>query len=99
MEASPTPPLPTDIPTLQGMVRELLATVAGLRKTIEALQHRIDGLTRRLYGKTSERVTDDTPAPTDPPAPTQTRSAGPPTGRRRGHGRRPLPGSPALTPP
>jgi transposase len=71
------------------MVRELLATIADLRKSVEAQQHRIDDLTRRLYGKKSERVTDDTPTPSDAPPPP---SAVPdrPT-RRRGHGRRPLP--------
>jgi hypothetical protein len=73
MEAPPASPLPSDITTLQAMVRELLATVADLRKTVEAQQHRIDALTRRLYGKKSERATGDTPEPagakTPPPAP------------------------------
>src|SRR6187402_3242083 len=89
MAPPPAPPLPTDVVTLQGMVRELLATVADLRKTVEGQQHRIDDLTRRLYGRKSERVTDDTPTPSDAPPPP---SAVPdrPT-RRRGHGRRPLP--------
>src|SRR5436309_478350 len=88
MEDPARAPLPTDVATLQGMVRELLATVADLRKTVAAQQHRIDGLTRRLYGKKSERVTGDTPAPGEvPPAATP---ADPPR-RRRGHGRRPLP--------
>ena len=32
MDAPPGLPLPTDVATLQGMVRELLATVADLRK-------------------------------------------------------------------
>src|SRR6476646_3327224 len=56
MEDRPSPPLPSDVATLQGMVRELLATVADLRKTVATQQHRIDDLTRRLYGKKSERV-------------------------------------------
>src|SRR5262245_47980292 len=90
MEDPPSPPLPTDVATLQGMVRELLATVADLRKTLGAQQHRIDDLTRRLYGKKSERVTGDNSAPGEaPPAATP---ADPPPRRRRGHGRRPLPG-------
>src|SRR4051812_47694832 len=87
MDAPASPPLPTDVATLQGMVRELLATVAELRKTVEAQQRRIDDLTRRLYGRKSERVTDDTPA-TEVPSPSPTTPTGPP---RRGHGRRPLP--------
>ncbi|WP_439628597.1 IS66 family transposase [Gemmata sp.] len=88
MEDPPSPPLPTDVATLQGMVRELLGTVADLRKTVEAQQLRINDLTRRLYGKKSERVTGENPAPGEVPP------AAPPTDppRRRGHGRRPLPG-------
>jgi transposase len=90
MDASHGPPLPSDVATLQGMVRELLATVADLRKTVEAQQHRIDDLARRLYGKKSERVADDTPAPATAPAPPPDAVPERPA-RRRGHGRRPLP--------
>ena len=92
---APTPEpvaLPDDVPTLQRMVRELLATVAELRRTVEAQQGRIDALTRRIYGRKSERVATepnapaatagDAPVPPDPPA---TAAA------RRGHGRRPRP--------
>lgn len=89
MEDQPAPPLPTDVATLQGRVRELLATVADLRKAVAAQQHRIDDLTRRLYGKRSERVAGDNPVPGEvPPA---APPADPPPRRRRGHGRRPLP--------
>src|SRR5262245_8225228 len=84
------PPLPADVATLQGMVRELLATVADLRRTVEAQQHRIDDLTRRLYGKKSERVTAPAQAPTGGP-PTPSAAAVDRPVRRRGHGRRPLP--------
>jgi transposase len=90
MEDSAAPPLPTDVSTLQAMVRELLATVAELRKTVEAQQHRIDDLARRLYGKKSERVTDDNPAPVDSPTPLRVPQHEQ-AARRRGHGRRPLP--------
>src|SRR5436305_7054299 len=90
MEDPPSPPLPNDVATFQGMVRELLATVADLRKTVEAQQHRIDDLTRRLYGKKSERVTGDTPEPAGAQTPLPSPSADQPA-RRRGHGRRPLP--------
>ena len=89
MEDPPSPLLPTDVATLQGMVRELLATVADLRKAVAAQQHRIDDLTRRLYGKKSERVTDGTPTPTPTPPPPAPLRETPPL--RRGHGRRPLP--------
>lgn len=91
MDAPPGPPLPTDVATLQGMVRELLATVADLRKAVEAQQHRIDDLTRRLYGKKSERVTGTPPSPAGSPTPPAATSADPPPRRRKGHGRRPLP--------
>ncbi len=90
MEDPPGPPLPIDVATLQGMVRELLATIADLRKTVAAQQHRIDDLTRRLYGKKSERVTGDDSSPGE--VPLAATPAGPLPRRRRGHGRRPLPG-------
>jgi transposase len=73
------------------MAVELLATVAELRKTVEAQQHRIDALTRRLYGRRSERVTEEAPAPAAPPTPPPSLPTDPPTRQRRGHGRRPLP--------
>jgi transposase len=85
------PPLPTDVATLQGMVRELLATVADLRATVDGQQRRIDDLARRLYGRKSERVTDDTPAPPASPLPPPGHPADQPTGRGRGHGRQPPP--------
>src|SRR5438045_564858 len=66
MDASHGPPLPSDVANLQGMVRELLATVADLRKAVEAQQHRTDDLTRQLYGRKSERVRDGTTAPLPP---------------------------------
>src|SRR5262245_18876246 len=89
MEDPPNQPLPTDVATLQGMVRELLATVTDLRRTVEAQQDRLDDLTRRLYGRKSERVAGDNSAPGEvPPA---APPADPTPRRRRGHGRRPLP--------
>src|SRR5262245_18194376 len=90
MEDAPGPPLPTDMTTLQGMVRELLVTIADLRKTVEAQQHRIDDLARRLYGRKSERVTGG-PAPPDPPPTPPTPPIDRSPRRRRGHGRRALP--------
>src|SRR4051812_45488652 len=90
MEDEPSPPLPTDVATLQGMVRALLATGAGRRKAAAAHQHRIDDLTRRRYGKKSGRgAGDDSPPGEVPPA---APPGDPPPRRRRGHGRRPLPG-------
>src|SRR5689334_8273992 len=91
MDVPLSPPLPTDVAVLQGMVRELLATVADLRKAVEAQQHRIDDLTRRLYGRRSERVTAHPPAPTGESTACPNPSAERLARRRRGHGRRPLP--------
>lgn len=62
MALTPTTPLPDDVPTLQALVRELLAEVATLRQTVARQQERIDALTRQLYGRSSERV-PPTPGP------------------------------------
>lgn len=88
------PPLPNDIATHQGMVRELLATVADLRSTVQVQRHRIDDLTRRPCGKKSERVTGDNSTPGDVPLLSVTLPSPPPR-RGRGRGRRPLPDHPA----
>lgn len=92
---APTPPVPTplpeDVPTLQALVRELLAEVATLRQTVARQQERIDALTRQLYGRSSERSTPR-PAPAPPPAPVPTTRPTPqPRPTNPGHGRQPLP--------
>ena len=54
-------PLPDDVPTLQRMVRELLATVAELRRTVEAQQapdRRADPATLRHEVRAGRRGTD-----------------------------------------
>jgi transposase len=91
MEESSSPPLPVDVTVLHGMVWELLATVADLRKTVEAQQRRIDDLTRRLYGRKSERLTDDDPAPEVAPSPPTAPAPEARPRQRPRHGRRPLP--------
>ncbi len=48
--------LPDDVATLQGMVRELLASLRQQQHDNEALRHRLDLLLRRLYGRRSERL-------------------------------------------
>jgi transposase len=61
---SPDSPLPDDVPTLQALVRQLLAEVARLREKLDAaLKHR--------FGRRSERGKAQTPKKTDPvkPAP------------------------------
>lgn len=83
--------LPDDVPTLQRMVRELLATVAELRRTVETQQVRVDELTRRIYGRKSERVATEPNTPATPAGDNPVSPDPPATPRRRGHGRRPLP--------
>jgi transposase/uncharacterized coiled-coil protein SlyX len=95
MDATPLPddpPLPTDVPTLQGMVRdltarnrflerrvvELEATVARLEATVAELQGKLDALLKQRFGRRSERR-KPTLRPSDTPP------------RRDEHGRSPLP--------
>jgi transposase len=81
-------PLPNDVPTLQQMVRELLATVAELRRTVAAQQVRIDELTRKVYGRKSEKDTLPIPATASDTALSPEPAPRP---QRKGHGRKPLP--------
>ena len=88
------PPLPTDVPTLQAMVRGLRAEnadlrtrVAGLETTVQELRAELAALKAQLgraqrhrFGRRSERT------PKTPPAPGET-----PAKRRHDHGRSPLP--------
>jgi transposase len=78
----PDAPLPSDVPTLQTLVRQLLAELARLRAENAALQGKLDQALKHRFGRRSERrrpkpkpAADD-----DPPAP-----------RRDLHGRTPLP--------
>jgi transposase len=96
------PPLPTDVPTLHAMIRELLDALRTAQHDRDGLQHRLDQLLRRLYGPKAERFDPKQPwllpelAAAEPAAPAATSAAAPeePTGskpRRQGHGRKPLP--------
>jgi transposase len=67
---SPDSPLPTDVPTLQALVRQLLAEVARLRADNAALQARLDQALKHRFGRRSERrprrsgpKADDEPSP------------------------------------
>lgn len=82
--------LPTDVPTLHTMVRELRQTVRTLEQTIvelraelAALQAKLDQALRRRFGRCSVR----TPKPV-PVVPTTDDTANP---ARHEHGRSPLP--------
>jgi transposase len=77
---APDAPLPTDVASLQAMVRELLAEVARLRAENAELKAKLDAATRHRFGRRSERK-KPAPAPTDPK----------PARRRDEHGRSALP--------
>ncbi|HYH63217.1 MAG TPA: IS66 family transposase, partial [Urbifossiella sp.] len=74
----PTAPLPTDVPTLQAMVRELLARNQQLEARVADLTARLDAALKHRFGRRSERR---------PPPP----AAVTPPRRRDEHGRAPLP--------
>lgn len=73
----PTAPLPTDVPTLQAMVRELLARNQQLEARVADLTAKLDAALKHRFGRRSERRPP-------PPAPKPPR-------RRDDHGRSPLP--------
>lgn len=73
-------PLPTDVPTLQAMVRELLAKNQQLEARIAELTAKLDAALKHRFGRRSERRT---------PPPVTAAQKPPP--RRDPHGRSPLP--------
>ncbi|VTT98811.1 TnpC protein OS=Planctomyces maris DSM 8797 GN=PM8797T_10669 PE=4 SV=1: zf-IS66: DDE_Tnp_IS66 [Gemmataceae bacterium] len=73
-------PLPTDVPTLQAMVRELLVKNRQLEARIAELEAKLDAALKHRFGRRSERRTP-------PPVP----AAQKPPPRRDPHGRSPLP--------
>jgi transposase len=59
MDASslaPDTPLPTDVSTLQTLVRDLLAEVARLRAENDALRGKLDAALQHRFGRRSERI-------------------------------------------
>ena len=54
-------PLPSDIPTLQAMIRELLVVLKNEKHEREGLQQRLDLLLRKLYGPKAERFDPNQP--------------------------------------
>jgi transposase len=84
MDASaltPDAPLPDDVPTLQALVRQLLAEVAQLRAENERLRGRLEAALKHRFGRRSERQPRPRPAPHDDQTPR----------KRDPHGRAPLP--------
>jgi transposase len=83
MDATAPPtdvPLPTDVPTLQAMVRELLTELQKLRAENAELKTKLDAALKHRFGRRSERRTP-------PPVPTTEK----PPPKRDEHGRSPLP--------
>jgi transposase len=77
---APDAPLPTDVPTLHAMVRELLAELQKLRAENAELKTKLDAALKHRFGRRSERRPPP-PVPAEKPPP-----------RRDEHGRSPLPG-------
>src|SRR6266540_3534886 len=77
---APDAPLPTDVPTLHAMVRELLTELQKLRAENAELKAKLDAALKHRFGRRSERRTP-------PPVP----AANKPPPRRDEHGRSPLP--------
>lgn len=71
--------LPTDVPTLQAMVRELLAKNQQLEAQLAELRTKLDAALKHRFGRRSERRTPRPVAAEKPPR------------RRDEHGRAPLP--------
>lgn len=96
--ADPVPPLkslPTDVPTLQAMIRELVASLQAKDRQLDGAEQRIHLLLQRLYGPRGERYdphqlllfVESAPAPSAP----LTEPAAPEKRRARPHGRRKMP--------
>jgi transposase len=73
-------PLPTDVPTLQALVRELLVKNQQLEARIAELTAKLDAALKHRFGRRSERRTPPPATAAERPAP-----------RRDPHGRSPLP--------
>jgi transposase len=73
-------PLPDDVPTLQAMVRQLLAEVARLRAENAEQHNKLDAALKHRFGQRSERR-----------KPEPTKRDEPPKGKRDPHGRSTLP--------
>jgi transposase len=78
---SPDSPLPDDVPTLQALVRQLLAECARLRAENAELRCRLDAALKHRFGRRSERR----------PRRREPKEEGEPAKKRDEHGRSPLP--------
>ena len=62
-------PLPTDVPTLHAMVRDLLAELARLRAENAELKTKLDAALKHRFGRRSERRTPPPMPAADKPPP------------------------------
>src|SRR5262249_20142703 len=76
---SPDSPLPDDVPTLQALLRQVLAELARLRAENAELRGKLDAALKHRFGRRSERRRATTAAEPDKPA------------RHTPHGRAPWP--------
>lgn len=94
-----TTPLPDDPVVLQGMIRDLLATLQDRTRELDGVRHRLDLLLKRLYGPKAERFDPNQPTlfdggpPSPVPEPTPQAPDEPeasPCRKKKGHGRKRL---------
>ncbi|QVL33839.1 transposase [Telmatocola sphagniphila] len=92
--------LPDDPVLLKAIIRELLAAHGESQKEIDTLRHRLDLLLKRVYGPKSDRIHPDQPSvfdeadlPQPAPALEPPRTEEPTKNRKKGHGRKALPGN------
>src|ERR1700676_3377740 len=64
---TPETPLPDDVPTLQALVRQLLAELASVRADNAALREKLDQALKHRFGQRSERRPPPRRPPEQPP--------------------------------
>lgn len=98
--SSSKPPLPHDIPVLQGMVHELAGKLSKSEETIERLKHELLLLRHWRFGRKSEKLEECGQlslfgdASPEQPSSEETPAAEPsasPVKTKKGHGRKPVP--------
>jgi transposase len=77
---TPDSPLPDEVPTLQALLRQVLAELARLRAENTQLRDKLDAALKHRFGRRSERLVPPKPSKADQPPP-----------KHEPHGRAPLP--------
>jgi transposase len=83
---SPDAPLPDDVPTLQAMLRQVLAEMARLREEVETLTNKLAQALKHRFGQRSEKQPGTQKQPDKEKPADQTSK-----GKATPHGRAPLP--------